>query len=64
MFGVRLPSYLDSIAGSSETMNFVTFATNRDATTTFPRSTAGKTAVYRLRWIAHAGALGYGAKQR
>ena len=41
-----------------ETMQFVTLATNGEATTTFPQSAAGKTAVYCLRWVGPRGNVG------
>jgi len=41
-----------------ETMQFVTLATNGEATTTFPQSAAGKTAVYCLRWVGPRGGVG------
>lgn len=41
-----------------ETMRFITLATNGEATTTFPQSAAGKTAVYCLRWVGPRGAVG------
>jgi hypothetical protein len=41
-----------------ETMRYITLATNGEATTTFPTSAAGQTAVYCLRWVAPRGGVG------
>jgi len=41
-----------------DAMPFLTLATNGEATTTFPQTAAGKTAVYCLRWVAPRGAVG------
>jgi hypothetical protein len=47
----------DPVPINPATMQFVTLATNREATTNFPQAAAGKTAVFCLPWVGPRGVV-------
>ncbi len=58
MVRLKLVEPNDPAPTDPEALSYITLATNGVATTEFPKTDAGKTAVYMLRWVGPRGAVG------